>query len=206
MSNLACRIAALALLITGTQNIAAVAQPAVSAPAAPRGWGFDLTGADFAKNPGDDFFRYGSGAWYDRSVIPADRGSIGVFTALSIAAEARIREILERGEEGVDRSARADAAKLGSFYAAFMDEARAEALDAQPIAPLIAMIRAAATREELADLMGTGRRSFFGSLFSLGIGSDDKAPDTYVVSIGQGGLGLNRDYYLTPGLAEKKAA
>src|SRR5438132_11512455 len=33
-----------------------------------------------------------------------------------------------------------------------------------------------------------------------------KTPDKYVVSIGQGGLGLNRDYYLTPRLAEKKAA
>ncbi len=123
-----------------------------------------------------------------------------------MTAEARIRDILERGEDGVAPSARADAAKIGAFYAAFMDEARAEALDAQPIAPLMEMIRAAQTREELAGLMGTGRRSLFSSVFSLGIGADDKAPDRYAVSIGQGGLGLNRDYYISPRLAEKKAA
>jgi putative endopeptidase len=206
MSNLACRVAALTLLIAGAQNIAAVAQPAPSAQPATGGWGFDLAGADFAAKPGDDFFRYGGGTWYDHATIPPDRSSIGIFTALSITAEARIRDILEHGEQGVDASARMDAAKIGAFYTAFMDEARAEALDSQPIAPFIQMVRAAATPEELVDLMGAGRRSFFTSVFGTGIGPDDKAPDRYAVSISQGGLGLNRDYYVTPRLADKKAA
>jgi putative endopeptidase len=206
MSNLTCRVAALVLFVSYTQNIAAVGEPAGSAPTASGGWGFDLIGADFANNPGDDFFHYGNGAWYSRAVIPPDRSSIGVDIALSITAEARIREILERGEEGIGPSSRADAAKIGAFYVAFTDEARAEALDAEPIAPLLQMIRVAATREEVADLMGTGRRSFFNSVFGLGIGADDKAPDKYAVSVQQGGLGLNRDYYITPRLAEKKGA
>jgi putative endopeptidase len=206
MSNLARRVAALILFVCCTQNIAAAANPAGSAPAFAGGWGFDFNGADFANNPGDDFFRYGNGAWSDRAVIPPDRSSIGVDTVLSIAAEARIREILERGESGIGPSLRADAVKIGAFYAAFMDEARAEALDVQPIVPILRMIRAAATREEVAGLMGTGRRSFFSSVFGLGIGADDKAPDKYAVSVRQGGLGLNRDYYIAPRLAEKKAA
>src|SRR6266852_565001 len=206
MSNLTCRVAALVVFFSCTQHIAALGQPAGSPRTASGGWGFDLIGADFANNPGEDFFRYGNGVWYDRAVIPPDRSSIGVDTTLSIAAEARIREILERGEEGAGSSPRADAAKIGAFYAAFMDEARAEALDAEPIAPLLEMIRAAATREDVADLMGTGRRSFFSSVFGLGIGADDKAPDKYAVSVRQGGLGLNRDYYIVRPLAEKKAA
>jgi len=204
MWNLVCRVAALTLVVVGAQSIGAAGQPA-PLPGAVQGWGFDLAGADFAIRPGNDFFRYADGAWYDRAVIPSDRSSIGVFTTLTITAEARIRDILEHGASGVDSSAGADAAKIGAFYAAFMNEARVEALDVQPIAPLIAMIRAARTREELADLMGAGRRSFFSSVFSTSIGADDKAPDKYVVSIGQGGLGLNRDYYLTPQLAAKKA-
>jgi putative endopeptidase len=204
MSRLVCRAAVFAVSILIAQNIGAAGQPAGSAPAG--GWGLDLAGADFASNAGDDFFRYGNGAWYDRAVIPPDRNSIGADTALNIAAEARIREILERGEEGARPSSRADAAKIGAFYAAFMDEARAEALDAEPIAPLIQTVRAAATREGLAEIMGAGRQSFFSSVFGLGTGPDDKAPDRYVVSIRQGGLGLNRDYYVSPRLAEKKAA
>src|SRR5215468_2553383 len=206
MANLTCRVAALIVFVSCTQNIAGAAEPAGSALSARDGWGFDLTGADFAKNPGDDFFRYGNGAWYDRAVIPSDRSSIGVDTALIINGEARIRDILERGEEGVGPSSRADAAKIGAFYAAFMDEARAEALDAEPIAPFLQMIRVATSREELVDLMGVGRQSFFSSVFGLGIGADDKAPDRYAVSVRQGGIGLNRDYYITPRLAEKKGA
>ena len=206
MSNLACRVAALILSVCCTQNIAAAAEPAGSAPTVAGGWGFEFNGADFANNPGDDFFRYGNGAWHDRAVIPSDRSSIGVDTALSIVGEARIREILERGENGIGPALRADAVKIGAFYAAFMDEARAEALDVEPIAALLQMIRVAATREEIADLMGTGRRSFFSSVFGLGIGADDEAPDKYAVSVRQGGLGLNRDYYITARLAEKKAA
>jgi putative endopeptidase len=207
MSNLSCRVAAFILFLCCAPNIAAAGEAAGFAPAAASaGWGFDLNGADFAANPGDDFFRYGNGRWYDRAVIPPDRSSIGVDTVLTIANEARIRDILERGEDGVASSLWVDARKIGAFYAAFMDEARAEALDAKPIAPLLEMIRAAATREEIADLMGAGRRSFFSSVFGLSIGADDKAPDKYVVSVRQGGLGLNRDYYITPRLAEKKAA
>ena len=206
MPNLTCRVAALVLFVSCAQNVAVPAEPAGSAPTASGGWGFDLTGADFAHNPGDDFFRYGNGEWHDRAVIPPDRSSIGVDTVLSITAEARIREILERSEEGIGPALRADAVKIGAFYASFMDETRAEALDAKPIAPLLEMIRGAATHEEVAYLMGLGRRSFFSSVFGLGISADDKAPDKYAVSIRQGGLGLNRDYYITSRLADKKGA
>jgi hypothetical protein len=68
------------------------------------------------------------------------------------------------------------------------------------------MIRAATTREDLAELMGGGRQSFLSSMFGLSIGPDDKAPDRYAVFVRQGGLGLNREYYIMPRLAEKKTA
>jgi putative endopeptidase len=204
MLNLTCRIAI--FFIVGVQSIASMGQTSGYASAATGGWGFDATGADFAKKPGNDFFRYANGGWHDRALIPADRSSIGPSTVLSINAEARLREIIERAQEGGGSSGQADASKIGAFYMAFMDEARAEALDVQPIAPLIATIQSASTREELVDLMGASCRSFFDSVFHLEIGPDDEAPDRYAVSVGQGGLGLDRDYYITPRLAEKRSA
>src|SRR5258708_35702508 len=203
MRNRTCRITAVILVIFASQSIAPMGLALDYPPAATGGWGFDFTGANFAKKPGDDFFRYANGSWYDRAVIPADRSSIGPSILLRMTAEARIREILGQAREGPGPSAQAHSSKIGAFYAAFMDEARAEALDVEPIAPLLQMIRAAATREEVAGLMGTGRRSLFSSGFGLGISADDKAPDKYAVSVPQGGLGLNRDYYITPRLAEK---
>ena len=170
-------------------------------------WGVDLTGMDSSTKPGDDFFRYANGAWYDRTRIAPDRDSNGVDRILSDVVELRIRDILGRGADGVEAGARADAAKIGAFYAAFMNEARAETLDAQPIKPLIQELRAAASRDDLARLMGTSPVTFFSSIFNISIDVDAKAPDKYAVSIGQSGLGLpDRDYYLTPQFADKKAA
>src|SRR6266567_8067034 len=60
-------------------------------------WGFDLSGADRATKPGDDFFRYSNGAWFDRTVIAPDRNTNSVDTVLSDIVEARIRDILVRG-------------------------------------------------------------------------------------------------------------
>jgi putative endopeptidase len=204
-----CRVlglAVLAFLIAAVQSVAADGRPAGSVPPAIRACGFDLSGADLSKRPGDDFFQYSNGVWYDHAVIPPDRSSIGVSRDLSITAETRIREILERGENGVPLPARVDGVRLGSFYLAFMDEARAEVLDFEPIAQLLKMIRAVGTREDLAELMGTSSHSLFNSVFSLSIDPDDTAPGQYAVSIGQGDLGLDRAYYVTPQLADKKSA
>ena len=167
-------------------------------------WGFDLTGADFETRPGDDFFRYANGAWFDRAGIAPDRDTNSVDTQLSDIAEARIRDILMRGEIGLEPSTREDALKIGMFYSNFMDEARVEALDADPLAPFIEMLRRADTRADLAELMA---KTFFGSILSLSIGIDAKAPDKYAVVIGQGGLGLpDRDYYLVAHFSSKRAA
>jgi len=100
MLNLAYRIAAVILVIFASQIIAPMGLALDYPPAATGGWGFDFTGANFAKKPGDDFFRYANGSWYDRAVIPADRSSIGPSILLRMTAEVRIREILEQAREG----------------------------------------------------------------------------------------------------------
>ncbi len=185
----------------------ALAQQAAPAPAVRAFWGYDFSGADLATKPGDDFFRHANGAWYDRTVIAPDRSSNGIDRVLADIVEARTRQILEQGAPGVDASARSEAAKLNAFYANFLDEARIEALDAKPIAPALQMVRAAQSRDDLTALMGAVNTTSFSSIFSLGIGSDAKAPDKYVVMIGQAGLGLpDRDYYLEAQFADKKAS
>lgn len=170
-------------------------------------WGFDLTGMNPATPPGDDFFRYCNGAWLDRTEIAPDRQVASVDTVLIDKAEAQIREILERGEEGVEGAVRADAAKSHTMYASYMDEARIEALDARPLAPTLQMIRGADTRAAHAALMGAANETLCTSIFSIGIDIDAKAPSKYTVLMGQAGLGLpDRDYYLTAQFADKKKA
>jgi putative endopeptidase len=182
------------------------AAQSASQPAHYGKWGFDLAGEDTATKPGDDFFRYANGKWDDSTPIPGDHTRYGVDYVLSDTAEARVRAILENGPKGVTGPALVEATKIGAFYQAFMDEKRIEALGAKPIAPELAAIRSAASREALA-VEAASPGNFMRSVFGVGIQSDLKAPDHYAVYVGQGGLSLpDRDYYLTPQFAAKKAA
>ena len=168
-------------------------------------WGFDLTGMDRSGKPGDDFYKWANGGWNARTEVPSDRSRFGMFDTLSILSEARTRAIIEDSAAG--RITGPDAVKIGAAYAAFMDEARAETLDFKPLAPELAALKAAKTRDDITALMGRANTSSFTAIFGLGIGDDAKDPTRYAVYAGTGGLGLpDRDYYLDAKFAEKKAA
>src|SRR5262245_15505623 len=155
MGRISSAVAGVMILLAVPQAIGRAEQSAPLVVGDYGPWGVDLTGMDSSTKPGDDFYRYANGAWYDRTRIAPDRDSNGVDRILSAVVELAIRDVLERGADGVEAGARADAAKIGAFYAAFMNEARAETLDAQPIKPPIQQIRAAVSRDDLAGLMGT---------------------------------------------------
>ena len=169
-------------------------------------WGFDLTGMDTSVLPGDDFNRYANGAALDRTVIPADRSSYGIsFGLLRELSDNRVQAMVNSLVARTDLTPGSDEQKIADAYRAYMDVARIEALDAQPLQPYLAAIRAATTHEALAAHMGQTIGRLGGSFFGTGITTDQKNPNRYVVSTSQSGLGLpNRDYYLSPLFAEKK--
>jgi putative endopeptidase len=170
-------------------------------------WGMDLAGRDTRAKPGDDFFRFANGAFLDKLAIPADRNRFGNFDALNELSQRRVRAILEDEAKRAPANPTDEAGKVGAFYKSFMDEARIEQLGAEPLKPELANIAKVQTRDELAALMGRGATTFIRPLFGMYIDADQKAPDRYAVYIGQDGLGLpDRDYYLKPEFAEKKAA
>lgn len=187
--------------------VLAGASQAAEPPALKYGtWGLDLAGRDTGVKPGDDFFRYANGAWLDATPIPSDKPGVSLRLKMTDLTEARQHAILEA-------AARSGAApstlegKVGDFYRAFMDEPRVEALGVRAIAPQLDAVRAARTREALGALMGRGVRDFESPFFATYLDVDVKDTSKYAVYLGQAGLGLpDRDYYLQPGFAEKKAA
>jgi putative endopeptidase len=169
-------------------------------------WGFDLAGRDMSVAPGDSFFRHANGAALDRLEIPSDRTSYGSFALLRELSDNRLKAMIEALVARTDLAPGSDEQKIADAYRSYMDEARIEALDAQPLQPYLAAIRAADTHDKLAVYMGETQGRVGGSIFGTGITIDQKAPTRYVVSTGQSGLGLpNRDYYLEERWAEKKA-
>jgi putative endopeptidase len=63
-------------------------------------WGFDLAGRNTSVKPGEDFFAYANGGWFDRTEIPADRSSYSMFTRLTDQSELQARAILEEAAAG----------------------------------------------------------------------------------------------------------
>ncbi|MFZ5719151.1 MAG: M13 family metallopeptidase [Pseudomonadota bacterium] len=167
-------------------------------------WGFDLSGMDRSVKPGDDFFKFANGKWMERTEIPADRSRFGNFDLLRELSDARVHAILEEAKAG--KLDDPDAAKIGAAYAAYMDEALAEKLDMKPIAPELAQIRKVKSKDGFTALMGKANTTGFATILPVFISIDAKAPTKYTVMSVTGGLGLpDRDYYLQPQFAEKKA-
>ena len=178
-------------------------------------WGFDMAGMDMKTQPGDDFFRYANGAWLDKAVIPADKPAVTLRLEMTDRTEARLHEIMEAASKKPPADLEG---KVGAFYAAFMDEAKVNALGAKPIAPELGMLDRTfvcsgstcpseeRARDYLAGLMGRNNSDFEGTLFNFNVDVDLKDPSRYAVYLGQGGLGLpDRDYYLQPQFAAQKA-
>ena len=203
---------------SGALLLAAGAAAVAAAPAVPDAvgappptphygtWGFDKTGEEPGVRPGDDFFSYANGGWETRTAIPGDKTSWGAFNILADLSEARVHAILEQAA-AAHAPADTPQGKIGAMYSAFMDASAVETLGAAPLKSDLDAVRAARSREALAELMGRADQGFYASIFDMGIDADPKDPTRYSVSIGQGGLGLpDRDYYLEPQFAAKKAA
>ena len=76
--------------LSGLMGVCSVRPDEVSQVAPPREygpWGFDLSGADLAIQPGDDFFRYSNGVWFDHAVISPDQDTNSIDTTLSDISE-----------------------------------------------------------------------------------------------------------------------
>src|SRR5215468_35463 len=150
----------LLLLVSCFVTISAFGADAPSAQLKYGTWGFDLSGADTATPPGDNFFRYANGAWVDKTQIPSDKPAYSLRLAMTDLTEQRVHDLLEAGfAKGADNPSTLEE-KAGAFYKSFMDEARVEELGAKAIDPELNDLNNAKTRDDFAALMGRTTTDF----------------------------------------------
>ncbi len=144
--------------------------------------GIKLENMDMTVKPGDDFYAYANGGWQKRNPIPDDYSRFGAFEVLRNTNLERTREIAEN-----------DNGKIGTLYKIAMDEKKLNTDGVKPVAPQLAEIDNL-TRAGLEEYLGrtfTYSSAFWGD----GVALDEKDSEHYLYNIGQGGLGLSRDYY-----------
>ncbi|MBA4092353.1 MAG: peptidase M13 [Sphingobium sp.] len=181
-----------------TPAAAPAASPATAGKPTYGSYGFDAAGMDPSVKPGDDFYDYANGTWATNTPIPADKSNYGAFNTLDDLSRTRTRAILENAQKD-------SGSKIGNAYAAYMDGATVEAKGLAPIKPWLDEVRAVTDLAGYARVAAKGARAGVPGPFRFYVGQDDKDPETYILSMMQGGLGLpDRDYYLDQG--EKMAA
>ena len=178
---------------TAATASATAGEPSAPGKAAIGDFGLDLTAINRAVKPGDDFFGYANGAWYERFTIPADKSSYGPFDRLDEISKERVRGIIEKAA-AAHAPAGTPEQQIGDYYAAYMDQAAIEANGLDPAQGDLQRIAAARTPADIARLFG---EPGFATLFDVQLPADFKNPDRYCVFISEATLGLpDRDYYL----------
>ncbi len=159
-------------------------------------FGVDLSARNEAVDPGDDFFAYASGTWYDGYEIPADKTSFGAFNALRDRSDERVRAIIE-DLTSQDLAQGSVEQKVSDYYASFVNNEARNAAGITPMQPLLDEIAAANTHADIAALFAKSGEENLNSPLGFAIGIDRKNPDKYNFNLSASGLGLpDRDYYL----------
>ena len=138
---------------------------------------------DLSARPGDDFFDYATRGWREKNPVPDDYTRYGAFEVLADTNLERVREIAET-----------DDGKIGTLYKIAMDADRLNADGVTPIAPYLAKIDKIKSVNDLPKYLGQMHR-FSSAFWGDGVALDEKNSEYYLYNIGQGGIGLSRDYY-----------
>lgn len=184
------------LLLAGAAALFA-ATPAWAQTAKPRygSFGVDLTAQQPGVKPGDDFWQFANGGWDARTTIAPDRASAGYGVQLTVEAESNVRGILDAMAKN-PAAYGASGKQIGDFYASWMDEAGIEARGTAPLKPYLARIAGVADKRGLQVLFASVG---YAAPVEVGMTPGFADPTRYTAAVGQGSLGMPRDYFLNPG-------
>jgi endothelin-converting enzyme/putative endopeptidase len=181
------------------------ALPGLDAPAQET-HGVAVSHMDRSVSPGDDFYRYANGEWIKNTQLPADRGRIGVFSALDDISNKRTAGIIEEAAKS-NAKAGSNTRKIAELYNSYMNEDAIESKGTAPIQSHLKAIREVKDKRGLARALGETLRAdvdalnntnfHTSNLFGLWVAPGFHDSAHYAGYLLQGGLELpDREYYL----------
>jgi putative endopeptidase len=152
---------------------------------------------DPSVDPGDDFFRYATGGWQDRTEIPPDEAVYGVTQELRDLTRQQVLGLLARLEASDELVVGSDEWKAVQLFAQAMDVETRNAQGITPIAGELEAIDAVSDLDELYDLLHESylTNNLYG-FYGISGAPDFADSSVYTAWYGGPALGLpNRDYY-----------
>lgn len=154
-----------------------------------------LTGVDASKKPGDDFFMYANGIWYDSAAIPASQSGVGSYSFMNYPQRIRLQGILDSVSVS-NNAAKSIAQQIGDFYTSGMDTIAINKRGYDPIKPLLNRINALTDVSSLMKLVVEEQKMGARSIIGFNVGPDNKHSTVNIAQFYQSGIGLpEKDYY-----------
>jgi len=154
-----------------------------------------ISGIDSSVKPGNNFFLFANGKWYDTAAIPITQTGVGSYMFLNYPQRIRLQTILDSISKGNNAPGSLEQ-KTGDFYASGMDTVTIEKRGYEPIKPLLARIDSITDVPSLMKYVADQQKVYDASIIGFYVGPDDKNSSVNIVQFSQTGIGLpDRDYY-----------
>ncbi|MDH7461613.1 M13 family metallopeptidase [Chitinophagaceae bacterium 26-R-25] len=155
----------------------------------------DIQGIDSTVKPGDNFFRYVNGQWYDTAQIPGSQTGVGAYMFMNYPQRLRLQAILDDASKAKNAAGSIEQ-KVGDFYASGMDTITINKRGYDPIKPMLAQIDSISDMPSLMKFVADEIKVNNISIVAFGIGPDNKNSSMNIAHVSQTGIGLpERDYY-----------
>ena len=154
----------------------------------------DVAGIDRSVKPGDNFFRYVNGRWYDTARIADDQSGVGSYSFMNIPQKLLLQKILDSVSKAKNTMGSVEQ-KVGDFYASGMDMATINRLGYQPIKQTLVRVDAINSTPSLMKFIAAELKTGNGSVISFGISPDNKNSGINMAHVYQTGIGLPEKAY-----------
>ena len=154
-----------------------------------------LANIDSATKPGDDFYHFANGKWFDTATIPPTESRVGAGLEMYNRTKNNIKSILD----SVSRTANVSGSieqQVGDFYAAAMDSATIEKAGYEPLKPWLQKITEIKDTKDVVQFVAEQTTLNSGILIGQAVYADEKNSTSNIAIYYQAGLGLpDREYY-----------
>ena len=157
--------------------------------------GVSINGIDSSVKPGDDFFMYVNGKWYNTVEIPSTQSGVGSYSFMNFPQRIRLQGILDSVSVAKNAVGSIEQ-KVGDFYASGMDTITINNRGYEPVKPLLQPIDGITDISGVLKYVTDQQKLNNFSIIGFRVGSDSKNSAFNIVNLGQTGIGLpERDYY-----------